>query len=83
MYTYGRFPRPASTKHAQVDTICVRIENNIPYQSKTHRGFMNKNIPHTTPRKQCVSYNVLKHRGARPWKDQVTLGDWPLVRSLA
>ena len=24
---------------------------NIPYQSKNHRGSMNKNIPHTTPRK--------------------------------
>ena len=31
----GRFPRPASTQNAKVDTFCVRIETHIPYQSKT------------------------------------------------
>ena len=49
-HTYGRFPRPASTKNAKVYNCCVRI----PYQSNKHRGYMNKNIPHTTPRKHTM-----------------------------
>ena len=45
IYIYGRFPRPASTKNTQVYTCCVRVETNIPYQSKKKRGYMNKTYP--------------------------------------
>ena len=44
-HIYDRFPRPASTKHTNVNNCCVRIEQHILYQSKKHRGYMTNTYP--------------------------------------
>ena len=59
--TCGRFPRPASTKNTKLNTLCVRIEQHIPYQSKTHRGYMKQT--HTSHYAKKTYYAFLARFG--------------------
>ena len=45
IYIYGGFPRPVTTKYAKADTFYERNEENIPYESKKHRGSMKQAYP--------------------------------------
>ena len=50
VYLYADSLDQPQLKAHKCTIVACELNNNIPYQSKTHRGYMNKNIPHTTPR---------------------------------
>ena len=48
------FPDQRQLTTQKCTNVACELNKNISYQSNKHRGYMNKNIPHTTPRKHTM-----------------------------